>query len=246
MSRADVMPRPQPAPSLLEQVRGLIERTYDHRTGLGPLAPYVIGDEGLRLLTARGNAVERVRALAPPGRDGASLPPQLLVRFGPEGGVRASLYLPDRLIHTLERHPPDRALHAENVDAFAGLIEEIDHLLLLAARVRGGPPLTLLEMELHANVTKELVLRHYAARLAGLRALPSDVVEWIRYHLFRKPRFCDPDPLVRARYQDAARFGMRFLRLIDELHSFYLRLACLRRFSRMSHQQKIQLVQSAS
>ena len=41
-----------PAPSLLEQVRGLIERTYDHQTGLGPLAPFIVGDQGYRRVCA--------------------------------------------------------------------------------------------------------------------------------------------------------------------------------------------------
>jgi hypothetical protein len=210
------------APPLLDQIRGLIERTYDQRSGLGPLAPFVIGDLGYRRLVAAGPVARMVASPA-----GA----QLLVRQGPDGRLRASLYFPDRLIRTLERHPPGRGLHAGNVDAFATFVEEIDHLLLLAARAARGPTLTLLELELHANVTKELMLRHFLARRAGVLRLPAEAVAWVRYHLFGKPRWADPDPAVRRRYEDAARFAWRYLRLGD-----------LRRFSRMSHQQKLALV----
>ena len=40
--------------SLLELVRGLLERTYDMRSGLDDLGPYLIGDEGYRRLYADG------------------------------------------------------------------------------------------------------------------------------------------------------------------------------------------------
>ena len=39
------------------------------------------------------------------------------------------------------------------------LVEELDHFLVLAARTRRGVPVSLLELELHANVTKDLVVR---------------------------------------------------------------------------------------
>ena len=220
-------------PSLLEQVRGLIERTYDHRTGLGPLAPFLVGDEGYRRVVAGRHVVRRV------GHAGAEA--QLLVRTGADGRVRVSLYFPDRLIRELERHPPSRDLHRANVDAFAAFVEEIDHLLLLASRAPGGPALTLLEMEIHANVTKDLVLRHFLARLGGLRRLPAEAVAWVRYHLFHKPRYADPDPTVRRRYEEAARFAVRYLRRLDRLPAAR-RIADLRRFSRMSHHQKLGLL----
>jgi len=234
--------RAERSPTLLEQVRGLVERTYDHSTGLGPLAEFLVGDEGFRRLVAReapahrvGNATE---ATAGPGA-------QVLLRSGRGGELLASLYFPARLIRTLEQHPPGHAVHDENVDAFAGFIEEIDHLLLLAARARGGPSLTLLELELHANVTKELVVRHFLERKGAVGALPPDAVDWVRYHLFRKPRFSDPDSSVRDRYRDAARYAVRYLERLDRLPR-RRRVRDLRRFSRMSHQQKLRLIERAA
>ena len=74
-----------------------------------------------------------------------------------ENELRASIYFPDPMIRLLERHPPQRGLGTVNVDAFATLVEEIDHLLLIAERSRMGRPVTLFELELHANVSKYLV-----------------------------------------------------------------------------------------
>jgi hypothetical protein len=224
---------------LLEQVRGLLERSYDHRTAsLGSLAPFLVGDEGYRRLVASRQVVHTVGA--EPGQD-AGPGARLLVREGRGGRLRVNLYYPDQLIRTLERHDPGRRLNVHNVDAFATFVEELDHLLLLAARTPSGPPLTMLEMELHANVSKELVLRHFLARLGGLRRLPAAAVAWVRFHLFEKHRFSDRDRKVRQRYEDAARFAVRYLRHLDGLTP-RLRLRDLRRFSRMSHGAKLRMI----
>ena len=222
-------------PPLLEQIRGLIDRSYDHSTGfLGPVEQYVLGDDGYRRLLADCRVVEQVGS----GADGA----RLLIRPDPAGRLRVSLYYPDRLIATLERHDPSRGLHAGNIDAFATFVEELDHLLLLASRARSGPPLTLLEMELHANVTKELVVRHYLARL---RRRGRAAVAWARYHLFEKHRFSDPDLAVRQRYEDATRYAVRYLHHLDALPP-HRRVRALRRFTRMSQSQKLSTIRHAA
>jgi hypothetical protein len=235
-----------PREPLLEQVRRLIERSYDHRTAtLGSLAPFILGDEGYhRLLAGRQEVrlIETARVAAP----GATLADaRLLIRATADGRLRVSLYFPDHLIRTLELCDPSRQLNAANIDAFAVFVEELDHLLLLAARARSGPPLTMLEMELHANVTKELVVRHYLARLGRLRRLPPEAVAWVRHHLFEKRHFIDPDPRVRRRYRDATRFAVRYLRHLDRLAP-HRRVRSLRRFTRMSHHEKLRAIEGAA
>jgi hypothetical protein len=223
--------------SLLEQVRGLLERSYDHQTAcLGSLAPFLLGDEGYRRLVHGREVVQAVRSGA--GSAGA----RLLIRQHHDGGLRVSLYYPDHLIRALERHDPSRRLGVHNVDAFATFVEELDHLLLLAARSRGGPPLSMLEMELHANVSKELVLRYFLARLEGVQRLQSTAVAWVRFHLFEKRRFSDPDPAIRRRYEDATRYAVRYLRHLDALAP-RRRLRSLRQFSRMSAQAKLRAIE---
>ena len=121
--------------SLLESIQGLIERTYDMRPGLPDVARFIIGDRGYRALYAEGRTSA---ALAGSAETGA----RTIVRETREG-LRACVYYPDALIHQLERHPPSRGVGDENVEAFATLVEELDHLLLLAERARHDRPLKL-------------------------------------------------------------------------------------------------------
>ena len=205
-------------PSLLSVVQGLLERTYGVDSPAGDLAPFVIGDAGYTRLYAHAD----VRTVA----GSAPATARTMVRETGDG-VRASLYLPDALVSTLEAHPPQHGVGEENVDAFGALVEEVDHLLLLAERVRDARPCTLFEMELHANVSKELVLARF---LAGRRPrlTPRERV-WLRWHLFHKPDWDGNEPEVRERYREAARYGLRFLERLEARPST-ARLRELRRF----------------
>jgi len=193
-------------PSLLEAVRGLLERTYRLRTASLDLASFVIGDEGYRRIYAARPEVKRV------GTRGGEA--RTLVREGP-GGLRARVYYPDELIRALERHPPQRGVHEANVDGFATLVEELDHLLCIADRAVLGRPLSLFELELHANVSKYLVLARFLAG-AG-RPLSSSTRAWLRFHLFDKVRYRDEDAGVEARYRDAARWAVRLIDAIGRM-----------------------------
>ena len=207
------------APSLLGTVQGLLTRTYALEAPLDAIERYVIGDAGLaRLYDAAAGASVRSAG------DGARL---LLREDG--GTLHACLYFPDALIRDLERRPPQRGVDDGNVDAFAVFVEEIDHLLVAAERAKAERSVSLLELELHANVSKYLVL----ARFLGGRAprLGAARRAWLRHHLFEKPVFSDPDPEVRARYVDAGRHAARFLKTLDGVTP-PRRLERLRRFHR--------------
>ncbi|HEX6853524.1 MAG TPA: hypothetical protein VF139_19160 [Candidatus Polarisedimenticolaceae bacterium] len=203
---------------LLRVVQGLLERTYGRTTSVGDVARFVIGDAGYRRLYSGAE----VRTVAGDGDQGA----RTLVRET-DDGVRASIYYPDALISILESHPPQHGVGEENVDAFGALVEEVDHLLLIAERVEAHRPFTLLELEFHANVSKELVLARF---LAGRRPrLERRERLWLRWHLFHKADWEHHAPEVRSRYHDAARFGLRFLERLEG-RSTAERLRTLRRF----------------
>jgi hypothetical protein len=186
---------------LLEVVRGLLERTFHMRSGLGALAPFIIGDRGYHALYGAGR---QPRGVGSPGGQGA----KTMVRETTDG-VAACIYFPDSLIDRLEAHPPNRGVGQENLLEFATFVEEIDHLLMIAERSRDGRPISLFELELHANVSKHLVLTRFLAgaapRLAAERRL------WLRHELFDGVRYCDDDPATRQRYRDAARWAIRLL-----------------------------------
>jgi hypothetical protein len=215
-------------PSLVETLQGLLERTYRMRTGLSDVGRFFVGDIGYRQFYGFGQTHV--------AGDGAGS--KTLVRETTEG-VRASVYLPDTLIDRLERHPPQYGLGQENVDAFATLVEELDHLLLIAERARTQRPVSLLELELHANVSKHLVLSRFLA--GGSRRLSERRRLWLRHHLFEKASYCDRDPDVRERYRQAARWAVK---LIDALpgRSVAGRLGLLRRFHREDTSGKMRLI----
>lgn len=153
-------------------------------------------------------------------------------------GVRACIYYPDAMIRHLEEKPPQRGVDEDNVDAFAVLVEELDHLLVTAERAQAGRGVSLLELEVQANVSKELVLSRFLARRG--RGLDGDRREWLRAQLFHARTYCDGDAEVRGRYEDASRLALRFLRSLQELPATR-RVEALRRFHRASLSGKSEL-----
>jgi hypothetical protein len=208
-------------------VQGLLERTYGMSTGVDA-ASFVIGDLGYRrfFVEVRSGGPER----------GA----RTLVRETDQG-VRAAIYLPDGMIERLEAHPPQQGLGESNVDAFAALVEEVDHLLCVAEAARSGRSVSLLELELHADVSKALVLARFLAGRSA-RPLDSERRTWLRYHLFHKGEWAGEDEAERARYREAARLALRFL---DALESRPLaaRLAALREFHSATGPGKRELIE---
>jgi len=255
-------PGPRRPRSLLELLQGLIERTYRMDTGVAEIGRYVIGDEGYRRFYGHRppslRAPEESRAARSAARlaagegaasGGGARPAQagaaarVLVHDNPEG-LAAHIYYPDLLIRRLEEAPPMRGLCDRNVDDFATFVEELDHFLFLAERARLKRPVSLLELELQANVTKYLVCALFLAgsgdrRPRGGARLAEEERRWLLYHLFEKIEFAEPDPLVRARYRDALRFARRFLDRLEHLPSASDRVARLRAFHAATHQQKI-------
>ncbi len=213
--------------SLLERLQGLIERTYDLDTGVRDIGRFVIGDEGYRRLYGRRQAAGLVTR-----KVGARVTAaRTLLREGSEG-LAVAVYYPDSLIACLERNDPTRRLDDDNVDAFAVLVEELDHLLVVAERYRSGGVCSLMELELHANVTKYLVLKTFVGKLRGVGRVSAADTAWIRFHLFDKAEYAEPDPDVRWRYREACRLAARYVSRLDDLPAAQ-RPAELRRFHRL-------------
>jgi len=214
--------------NLLEAICGILRRTYALEAPLLPIGCYVIGDSGFRRLYAE-------HVVSSEGEGG-----RLLLRET-EQDLRACIYFPDAMIRHLEANPPQHVLDDGNVDAFAVLVEEIDHLLVAAERFHAHRPVSLLEMELQANVSKDLVLSRFLVR--GSRRLGPDRRIWLRHHLFHKREYCDVGAGVKTRYDDAARFALRFLERLER-DDASRRLGLLRRFHRAPLEAKLGMIAS--
>ena len=217
--------------SLLSVTQGLIERTYATATGIDNIASFVIGDRGYRQLVARHTVVRSVEApdVDVPPDPGEEPAPQVLIR-PLESGAALAVYFPDDMISRLERQPPTQTLHAGNVDDFAAFVEEIDHFVLVAHGLAENREITLLEMEIRANISKDLVVKHFLGRLSGRARLDPDQRRWVRFHLFDKHRYDDDDDEVRGRYEEARRRAIHILERLSELPR-RLRVSVLRRWN---------------
>ncbi len=218
--------------SLLETVQGLIERTFLFDSGLVELAPFIVGDRAWRRMV-HGWAAGQPRV-----GSGSESGAVTFVRETSEG-VRAGIYFPDPLIECLEAFPPQRGIQAENVAAFATFVEEIDHLLVLAERVRLGRPVSIFELELHANVSKYLVLGRFLAGRSG--RLDPGARLWLRREVFGEARFQDDDPVIRERYREAARWSIKLLEAVERREP-ETRLRDLRAFHWADGQRKLHLI----
>lgn len=221
--------------SLLEVVQGLLERTYLMHTGVADVGRFVIGDAGVGSLYGSREAVSVGHAATGGART--------FVRHT-ETAVRACIYYPDALVQLLESQPPQQGLHDANVEAFATLVEELDHLLLIAERSHLRRPLTLFELELHANVSKHLVLSRFAA---GRRArLDERRRLWLHRHLFDGVRYCDAQREVRERYRLAARWAVKFIGRLSGMSGGERRVLAIRRFHRADVASKLAWVSGAA
>jgi len=214
--------------SLLEAVQGLLERTYRMRARVGDVAPFVIGDAGYRRLYAGSEEIG-----SPSGRA------RTLVRETAEG-VRVCIYYPDALVRRLERYPPQAGLCDDNVDSFATLVEELDHLLMIAERTAAARPVTLFELELHGNVSKHLVLSRFAAGRGGER-LDAGRRMWLRRRLFENVNDAVSTASARERYRDAARWAVKFIDRLGALNG-RRRLRVLRGFHAANARGKLNLI----
>ncbi|TDI35519.1 MAG: hypothetical protein E2P03_00480 [Acidobacteria bacterium] len=225
--------------SLLATTQGLLERTYATVSGVGDLGRFVIGDMGYRRLLRDHDPIQVVNTgvQAHVSHAGTGDTPRVLVRQWHQGAA-LSIYFPDALIARLESRPPTAVLDDGNVDDFADFVEEIDHFLVLYDGICRGREMHLLALETRANISKALVVSHFLGRLSGRRRLGPDQRQWVRYHLFSKKRFNDPDPVVRRRYRDARRFALRLLERLEGL-SARQRIRELRRWNSLPAQEKM-------
>ncbi|MCZ6671059.1 MAG: hypothetical protein O6947_08525 [Acidobacteria bacterium] len=223
MAKKSISPK-----SFLEEMQDLIERTYDMNRSIVDIGGFVIGDEGYRRLVANRRVRRTIGSAVVGG-------PAVLIRRE-RGSLRASLYYPGWLVRRLEKYSPLRNLDQRNLGALVLFVEELDHLLLLADRTRCGRPVSLLEMEFHANVTKDLVVRFLLGRHRSRRKLNRRERVWLQGELYGGGRYSHLDVGIRERYQEAERLANIYMEFLDRL-PLPARVPELRRFHRRGWQE---------
>jgi hypothetical protein len=207
--------------SLLARLHRLIERSYDWNTGIEDVGPFVLGDAQYRRLFQEKEFFEELPE-SDPG------PRTLMTWQGP--WIRLSIYYPDALIAGLEKKNPLRRLDEENVGPLSVLVEELDHLLMLAWCARHRRRVGLMELEFHANITKFMVVAHLVSRLSRRPRLTRRQRLWVMHHLFHGAGDGLPAPFCQ-RYHTAARLAVRFIAHLESMPGSD-RLRALRRVAR--------------
>lgn len=156
-----------------------------------------------------------------------------------EDGVDVSLYLDPELLEHLTRDDPLALLHDGNLAEFCTVLEGVSHFVYLAFNATYDKSVTLLEMELQAEVDK-FVSSSFLLGQQQAGPVTDDLHDW----LFAEPCFdtaLDEDGLER--YRDANHYASRYcLQLaaqLDDARSRSRVMSELRRFYRLPQQGKI-------
>jgi hypothetical protein len=211
---------------LLQQMQALIARLYD--------AP--VEHDVRRYLFS-----DRRRLEAVVGDAAAAMSDEQLLMTREDDGVRIGVFIDAAVLHRLSHRNPLRTLDDDNLHDYCTALEGVSHFHYLVWSLARGRSVSLLELELQAEVDKyacalALLLEQSGGRFPGA----------LHARLFSSVSFLPQnDPVVRQRYEEANRGAARYCRALDER---YLRrrqsrphawLAELRRFFRCGHQEKI-------
>lgn len=176
------------------------------------------------------------------GEEQAGQPADEQVYVVEEGrGVRLGLFIAQEVLERLERRDPLAALDEDNLPDFCTALEGVSHFHYLVWSLARGRKVSLLELELQAEVDK------YATAVALMtRQRAGRFPEALHARLFHAVSFLPQlDEISRRRYEEANRHAARFCRSLEER---FLRarkqrpelwVAELRRFFRRGHQEKI-------
>jgi hypothetical protein len=169
---------------------------------------------------------------------------ELIIAQPEEGGggeIAMSLYLDPELLRRLDRADPMERLHDGNVADYWTALEGVSHFLYLAWNAGHDKPVSLLELEMQAEVDK-YVASYWLMR----RQLPDRFPDELLRLLFERTRI---DPRLAAGkedlYREASRYAEKFCRRLEgSLRRARGRtpadvLAELRRFYRLTNARKL-------
>jgi hypothetical protein len=176
---------------------------------------------------------------------------ELIVAQPEEGGsgeIAMSLYLDPELLERLDRADPMERLHDGNVADYWTALEGVSHFLYLAWNAGHDKPVSLLELEMQAEVDK-YVGSYWLMRRQFPDRFPAELLRL----LFERTRI--DSRLAGGRedlYREASRYAQKFCRRLEQsLRGAQGRsqaevLAELRRFYRLTNARKVAHIQRSA
>ena len=212
---------------LLTRLQGLISGIYDVSIA-HDVYDFLVTDRGRLPAAARsGDTDEELLVADSAGEQ--------------DGAVGVSLYLDPELLERLAVADPMVRLHDGNVADYWTALEGVSHFLYLAWNAGHDRPVSLLELEMQAEVDK-YVASYWLMREQLPGRFPAELLSL----LFERTRI-DPR-LARGReslYRDASRYAEKFCRRLEQSlrgargDSDGEVLAELRRFYRLTNARKV-------
>jgi len=198
------------------------------------------------------------RQRLPAGARGGTAEEELIVVEPANGGdeVALSLYLDPDLLARLSRENPLVRLHGGNVADWCTALEGVSHFVYLAWNAGHDKPVSLLELEMQAEVDK-YVASYWLLRRQSPQRFPAE----LRRILFERTHV-DPRAAAAGRgelYREASRYAGKFCARLERLLSRSRAargavaadgggdaavLSELRRFYRLTHARKRALIEA--
>jgi hypothetical protein len=178
-------------------------------------------------------------------RTGVPTDEELLVAEPEAGEVAMSLYLDPHLLERLDRDTPMERLHEGNVADYLTALEGVSHFVYLAFNAGHDKPVSLLELEMQAEVDK-YVGSYWLMRRQFPDRFPSELLRL----LFERTRI--DSRLAAGReslYREASRYAEIFCRRLERSlrgargRSQAEVLTELRRFYRFTNARKVAHIQ---
>jgi hypothetical protein len=219
---------------LLSRLQDLIGGIYDVRIA-HDVYDFLVTDRARLPAAARGGTAEEELLVAQPANGSDE--------------VALSLYLDPALLERLAHADPLVRLHAGNVEDWWTALEGVSHFLYVAWNAGHDKPVSLLELEMQAEVDK-YVASYWLLR----RQFPGHFPAELRRLLFERTHL-DPRAAHRAHlYREASRYAERFCARLEQRlarsqgrrtrdSEDHAVLAELRRFYRLTHARKRALIE---
>lgn len=214
---------------VLRRMQALLARLYDAPVD-HDVEDYLVADH------------KRFAALVGSAADDAA--DEQVVVVQDRNNVRIGLYLDQQVLDRLEQRDPIQSLGDDNLHDYCTALEGVSHFHYLMWSLAHGRNVSLLELELQADVDK------YASALTLLTQqrggqFPAALHTRLFHRVGYLPQLTQES---RHRYEQANRHAARFCRSLEER---FLRRRCthpeawlseLRRFFRCGHQEKLREV----
>lgn len=200
-----------------------------------------VNDVPVRLPVSDFHLAERAQCAALLGRAlDAQVDEQVLFRED-AGDAELCVYIDADVVARLQRRDPLQTLGEDNLADFCTAMEGVSHFQYLVWCIAHGRQLSLLELELQADVDK------FAVAVCLLRQQGhADLPRGLHRRLFEDVGYVtDQTPEVRRRYEEANRHAARFCERLQRRHfgrrhfRFEAWLRALRDFYRRPHHQKL-------